>query len=110
MKIDYGSNKLKKKLSTAGEISKAFGTMAKKVQQRLDEIDAVPSLAALIQIPAANCHPLSGNRSGEWAVNISGNYRLVFTLDHDPIPTLENGEIDRIKVTAIKIIETTDYH
>jgi plasmid maintenance system killer protein len=110
MKISYGSNKLKKKMSSASEISKGFGTMAKKVQQRLDEIESSPNLSVLMQIPAANCHPLSGNRSGEWALNISGNYRLIFTIDHDPIPITETGEIDRIEITDIRIIEATDYH
>lgn len=84
--------------------------MAKKVQQRIEEIEASPNLKVLQQIPAANCHPLVGSRKDEWAVDISGNHRLVFELEHNPIPKTENGEIDSINVTDIRIIETTDYH
>jgi plasmid maintenance system killer protein len=109
MEITY-SNKIKKKLSSPSEIQQAFGTMAKKVQSRLDDISASPNLKVLMQIPAANCHPLSGKRSGEWAVDISGNHRMIFEIDHDPIPRKDNGEILAIEVTDIRIIETTDYH
>lgn len=110
MTITYRNNKIKKKLSSASEIKKAFGQMAKKVSQRMDEIKDSANLAVLMQIPAANCHPLMGDKNGNWAVDISGNYRLIFDLNHDPIPKTENGSIDTIVVTDITIIETTDYH
>ena len=109
MNVIY-SNKMRKKLSSPFEIQKAFGTMAKKVQSRLDDIIASPNLKVLIQIPAANCHELSGQRAGEWALNISGNHRMIFEIDHDPVPRKDNGEIETIQVTDIRIIETTDYH
>lgn len=109
MDITY-SSKIKKKLSSPSEIQKAFGTMAKKVQSRLDDITASPNLKVLIQIPAANCHALSGKRAGEWAVDISGNYRMIFEINHNPVPRKDNGEIETIEVTDIRIIETTDYH
>jgi len=109
MEITY-SNKIKKKLSSPSEIKKAFGTMAKKVQSRLDDIGASPNLKVLLQMPAANCHALSGNKNGEWALDISANHRMIFEINHDPVPTKDNGEIETIEVTDIRIIETTDYH
>lgn len=109
MNVIY-SSKIRKKLSSPSEIKKAFGTMAKKVQSRLDEIKASPNLKVLMQIPAANCHALSGGRDGEWALNISTNHRMIFVINHDPIPRSDNGEIATIEVLDIRIIETTDYH
>lgn len=109
MNITY-SNKIRKKLSSPSEIKKAFGTMAKKVQNRLDDIIASPNLKVLMQIPSANCHPLSGNKDGEWAVDISANHRMIFEINHDPVPKKDNGEIEIIEVTDVRIIETTDYH
>ncbi|HEY5367741.1 MAG TPA: hypothetical protein VIJ75_02020 [Hanamia sp.] len=110
MKIEYGSNKLKKQLSNASEIKKAFGINAKRVSTRLDDICASPNLAVLQQIPAANCHLLTGNREGEWAVDISANYRLIFKIAQDPVPLKDAGGVDTIKVTDIRIIEIGDYH
>lgn len=91
-------------------IKQAFGTMAKKVQSRLDEMIAAPNLEILMQIPAANCHPLSGDKNGEWALTISANYRMIFEINHDPVPRKRTGEIETMKVTDLGIIETIDYH
>jgi proteic killer suppression protein len=110
MNITYRSNKLQKQLSNATEIKKAFGQMAKKMSSRLDDIISSPSLAVLMQIPAANCHPLTGDRIGEWAVNISGNHRLIFELDHDPVPKKSDEGIDTRQITDIIITGTEDYH
>ena len=110
MKIEYRKNKLKKQLSNASECKKAFGVNAKRVISRLDDIIASPNLALLIQIPAANCHSLSGDRKGEWAVDISGNYRLIFEITHNPIPETEDGSINTLLVTDICILGIVDYH
>lgn len=110
MKIDYGSNKLKKQLAGATEIKKAFGINAVRVSRRLAEIEASESLRVLLQIPGANCHPLTGDMTGEWAVDISANHRMIFELDHNPVPLQEDGSIDTGKVTDVLITGTKDYH
>jgi plasmid maintenance system killer protein len=110
MNIQYGNNKIKKQLSSASEIKKAFGVLAKKVNMRLEEIKASPNLAGLMQIPACNCHRLFGDRAGEWAVTISGNDRMIFEIKNDPIPLREDKSINTVNVTDIKIIEIVDYH
>ena len=110
VKISYKSNKLEKQLTDATEMKKAFGTMAKKVNQRIEEIKSSGNLEILKKIPAANCHLLKGNKKGEFAVDISKNYRIVFIPDHDPVPIKEDNSIDCIKITDIKILGTEDYH
>lgn len=110
MQIEYSKNKLKKQMSNASELKKAFGVNARRIKSRLDDIEASPNLAVLIQIPAANCHPLTGDRKGEWAVDVSANYRLIFEIQNDPIPKTENGSIDVILVTDIRILKVDDYH
>ena len=110
MKIEYGKNKLKMQLSNSTELKKAFGLNARRIQSRLDDIVASPSLAVLMQIPAANCHSLSGKRIGQWAVDISGNFRLIFEIANIPIPKTIEGSIDPLLVTEICILEIVDYH
>jgi len=110
VRIRYGNNKLAKQLENASTIKRSFGVMAKKVSMRLDDIRAAPNLAVLKQIPQAACHKLEGNRTGEWAVSISGNHRLIFVLDHDPIPLKEDGSVDEMVITDIIITGTEDYH
>lgn len=110
MKINYQKNKLKKQLSSASEIKKYFGINAKRIVARLDDMEASPNLAILIQIPAANCHQLSGTRVGQWAVDVSANYRLIFVVDHEPIPLKKDKSLDTSLVTIISILEIADYH
>lgn len=110
MKIRFGNNKLAKKMENASAIKKSFGEMAKKVSMRLDDIKSAANLAILKKMPQAGCHELKGDRAGEWAVSISGNHRLIFELDHDPIPVKEDGSIDEIVITDIVVTDTEDYH
>jgi plasmid maintenance system killer protein len=112
MQIAYKSKKLQKQLSIASETKKAFGTMAKNVAQRIQEMQDANNLAELQDIPQARCHALTGDRNGEWSVSVSGNYRIIFTLHHDEIPIKEDGSnsINTILITDIKIEEITDYH
>ena len=83
--------------------------MAKKVSQRMEQLIAADNLAVLISLPV-NCHSLAGNRQGEWAIDISGNFRLIFEINQNPIPLKSDQSIDTILVTDIRILETTDYH
>jgi proteic killer suppression protein len=110
MNIEYRSNRLKRQLTSATETKKAFGSMAKKVIQRLSEMKASMNLAVLMQIPAAGCHQLKGSRQGEWAVNISGNFRMIFILTQGPLPKKEDHSLDTATITDIKILGTEDYH
>lgn len=34
-----------------------------------------------MDLPGARLHPLKGKRKGQWAVSVSGNWRLVFEFD-----------------------------
>jgi len=43
-------------------------------------------------------------------VVLTKNWRLIFEVDHDPIPRLDDGGIDLDKVSAIRFIEVVDYH
>lgn len=110
MKITFKTNKLEKQLTEVKEMQKAFGIMAKKVNQRMKELSASNNLEILKTIPAANCHELKGDRKGEFAVDISGNYRIIFESDHNPVPVKDDKSIDCIRITDIKILGTEDYH
>lgn len=91
-------------------MQKAFGLMAKKVNQRMKELSSSQNLEVLKTIPAANCHELKGNKKGQFAVDISGNYRLIFVPEHIPLPVKDDNSIDCIKITDIQILGTEDYH
>lgn len=70
-----------------------------------DVLDDVPTL------PPTSLHSLDRNRKGQFAVgHKKRKNRIVFVPDHDPLPTINNEELDKKKVTKIKILEVKDYH
>ena len=91
MEISYKNRKLEKQLTDPREMSKSFGQLARKVNQRLKELTDADNLAIMRTIPAARCHELSGDHNGELAVDVSGNYRMIFEPNHDPIPKKDDG-------------------
>ncbi|MGO3183803.1 MAG: type II toxin-antitoxin system RelE/ParE family toxin [Aequorivita sp.] len=110
MDIEYKRNKLRKQFSNASEIKRHFGTNAKRISSRIDDIIAASNLRILAQIPAANCHSLTGNRKGQWAMNVSPNHRLIFEIPNNVTPLTENDLIEMELVTKICIVEIVDYH
>jgi len=48
-------------------------------------------LIEIRKLPGLNCHPLKGDREGEFGVTLTGRWRLVFSLQG------KNDEIIRIK-------------
>jgi proteic killer suppression protein len=57
-----------------------------------------------------NCHALSADRRGQYAVHLWGAMRLVFEPAHDPLPKLQDGGIDIKRITRINIGGILDYH
>jgi len=110
--ITYRTNKLKKQAEDLKELFKAFGTNANQVKMRLEDLKAAENLEVIGKIPGARCHQLSGkDYKGYLAVNITGNRRLIFKPNHDPLPTKEDGGLDWSQVTGITIEELCyDYH
>ena len=110
MNIAFKNKKLQTALTDAREMQKQYGNMAKKVAQRMEQLRAAPNLAVMQSYQAARCHLLKGDRNEQWAIDISGNYRMIFEINQSPVPQQKDGSINTLKVTDIMIIETTDYH
>jgi len=110
MRISFQSRKLQKATASMGAMQKAYGEMAVKLAQRLAELGAAASLAEMSHLPPARCHALAGDRKGQFSVDLVHPYRLIFEPDHDPVPLLPDGGIDRTAVTDIVIIEVVDTH
>lgn len=110
MEISYKSRKIQQQLTDPKDLAKSFGALARKVNQRIKELTAADNLAIMRTIPAARCHELTGDHKGELAVDISGNYRMIFEPIHDPIPIKEDGGLNWEEVTKIQINAIKDYH
>ena len=111
MDISFGSSKLQKTCNDSKKARREWGERrAKLVRVRLDDLQAADNLGVMRSIPQARCHELGANRAGQLAVDLDHPYRLIFEPAHDPLPEEEDGGLDWHRVTAITILEITDYH
>lgn len=84
--------------------------MAKKLKQRLMELSAADSLADISHLPPPRIHELSGNRAGQFSVDLEHPHRLLFIPAESPIPRNDDGGMDRLKIKKIEIIDIQDTH
>lgn len=111
MDIVFKSKKLEKTLNSETEMYRKYGKeIGRLVMRRLQFLRAAPTLGDVPQKPPERCHELSGDRKGEFAVDLKHPYRLIFRPYHDPVPGKKDSGIDLNKITVIEIISIEDYH
>jgi plasmid maintenance system killer protein len=111
VQITYASNKFAKAANAKAVGVRTWGDKrAAKIRQRLAELAAADTLEDVNRLPPPRCHQLKQNLDELFAVDISANERLVFKIDHDPLPRRDDGGIDLKKVTAINVLRIEDYH
>lgn len=98
MKVEYRNKSIEKVCTDASVALKKYGPeMAEKIQQRISQIEAADTVEFMIQHRIGRCHPLSGDRKKQYAVDLVHPYRLVF-------------EKTGSEVQIANIIEVVDYH
>lgn len=110
MEITFKNNKLRKQLSNGKELLKSYGPLARKIKQRLLELESADTLAVVAANKALRLHPYKGARAGEWSVDVRQNWRVIFEINHDPPPLIADGGVDLSKVTRLKILAIEDPH
>ena len=109
MLIYFKTHKLQKICNKENEAVKKLGLkMARKLQQRLMELSAAPCLDDISQLPPPKCHQLTGNRTGQFSVDLDQPYRLIFIPANNPIPEKKDGGLDLAKIDSIEILTIVD--
>ena len=81
MEIQFRTKKLQRQYEYSNEAVRSFGKdAARKYIQRVNIIKHSKDIKELCSLPGLCCHPLKGKRKGQWAVRLTGFYRLIFTL------------------------------
>ena len=111
MDVLFANGKLQKLCNSAKELQRKFGKkMAARIQQRIAELAAAPTLKDMEKLPAARCHELLENLSGKFAVKLIDPERMIFEPAHNPVPRLKAGNVDTTQATKITILAMVDYH
>lgn len=84
MDVRFRTRKLQNHYERSGEAFKAYGEpVARKYILRVNTMKTARDIDELKRLPALRCHQLKGERLGQWAVNLTGYQRLIFTLEGD---------------------------
>ena len=109
--INFKTKKLWTISNSERELKKEYGDLrARAIKRRLAVLRKAQTLSQIPTTPPMRRHQLSGNRAGQYAVDLNHQYRLIFKPDHDPVPKRDAGGTDTDGVTAITILEVSDYH
>ena len=96
MELDFSSNRLTDASSSISEASRLFGVpIGRKYIQRLAIIRAVEKFSQLYGFQALKLHPLKGNRTGQYSMTLTGNYRLI---------------LEKLREDKTRIVDVEDYH
>ncbi len=110
MDVSFQTTKLKKLCTDNQHAERKLGPKkAKKLRLRLDDLQAASCLNDLRYAPG-RLHELTGNRTGQFALDLEHPYRLIFVPQHKPPPQTSSGGLDWTQITAVEIIEIIDYH
>lgn len=80
---------------------------AKRLKNRMNELRAVTNVK---ELKLGGPHPLTGDRAGQFSVDLDGPMRLLFEPAELPPPTLPAGGIDWQQVSSVRILEIEDTH
>lgn len=110
MKVIYKNSKLENSQTNDKVLIKKYGELAKKIKQRIIQLTEAENLSIIAKLPALRLHPYKGSRVCEWSIDIKENWRIIFELNHDPIPKQEDGGVDLLLIKAIEIVSIEDPH
>lgn len=100
MRVEYKDNKLKKLCTDEREMQKKRPDIKKKLRLRIKALENSDTLGDLPEDdPGGSWHELSGKRSGTWAGELSGNWRIIV----EPKPRL-------LSAVDVIVVNIEDYH
>jgi len=108
MRIAYASKTIQRLCEEDKHQRKQLGEQrAKRIKNRLAELRAVENVS---QLRLGRPHALTGDRAGQYSVDLDGPMRLLFEPTDQPRPTLPSGGIDWQQVSSVRLLEIGDTH
>lgn len=96
MEIAFRTRKLEREYQEYARAVKSYGSeVARRYIQRINIIKQARDIKELMSLPALRCHALKGNYHGEYAIKLTGFYRLIFTLKGDALEIAQIEEVSK---------------
>lgn len=104
MVIHFSSKKQQRILCDERMLKKHYGRLADKLILRMAELEAAVSLEEIPSVPPPRRHKLEGNKSNQWGIDVSKNYRIVL----EPYGQWKSENLSTVQ--EVKILDIEDYH
>lgn len=92
MEVTFRTRKLEREYEESKRAIREYGqAVATRYIERINIIKHATDIEQLEKLPVIDCHPLKGDQKGEWSIKLTGQARLIFTLEGEAL------EIARIK-------------
>lgn len=96
MEVTFRTRKLEREYREHARAVKAYGSeVARRYIERINIVKKVRDIEELMALPGLRCHPLRGNRQGQYAIRLTGFYRLIFTLKGDELEIAHIEEVSK---------------
>ena len=111
MEVYFRTRKLLRVFNSEVLLLRNYGREnARVIRRRMTVLMAAPTLSDVPVTKPERRHKLTGDRAGQFAVDLQQPYRLVFEPLGNTASRLVNGEEDLSVITAIEILAVEDYH
>lgn len=78
-----------RKLYEDDDVSGLPAEYVDKLRVILTTLEAATTIATVGRFPGWRVHPLKGKRKGQWAITVTGNWRIVFERKGDEFHILD---------------------
>ena len=96
MEVTYRTRRLARCYAEHKQAVQKFGAeVGRRYIQRIDLIKAAQSVDDLPRLPGLRFHALSGDRQGQYAVDLTGFYRLILTLHGAKLEIVRIEEVSK---------------
>jgi toxin HigB-1 len=109
MLIRFSSEALAKVCNSSELLRRRWGVpKGLLLEKRLSQIGAMPNLQLVTAIPGILETPVRLTKKGELVAAVFLPLRLLFRVDHDPIPLHENGDARCTEIHDLVLMEVLD--
>lgn len=96
MEIAFRTRKLEREYREYARAVKSYGSeVARRYIQRINIIKQAKDIEELKSLPALRCHSLRGNYRGEYAITLTGFYRLIISLKGNALEIVQIEEVSK---------------
>ena len=96
MRIEFKSSQLRDCFLNQRLAQKFLGKdLAARFRQRVDLLYTLQKWEDAVGVPGWRCHPLKGNRRGQWAIKLGRFHRLIVTVSNGALEIVTIEEISK---------------